>query len=137
MSGRRCPSWLAVGLVACLVASGCSLPRHKADQPVSKVAATRAEAEAVYERYRKVRASALELLDDHPLTAVEADPVLAIDAGALQVARRLLLEGRPDDSQGLRVVDVLAPRLTGYPLGYVVIAEDRVRGLTRCRSSGG
>jgi hypothetical protein len=63
--------------------------------------------------------------------------VLAIDAGALQVARRLRLEGRPDDSQGLRVVDVLAPRLTGYPLGYVVIAEDRVRGLTRCRSSGG
>ena len=42
MSGRRCPSWLAVGLVACLVASGCSLPRHKVDQPVSKVAATTA-----------------------------------------------------------------------------------------------
>jgi outer membrane murein-binding lipoprotein Lpp len=131
MSRRQRHICLVLAVLAVLVAAGCSIPRHKADQPASKVAVTRAEAEAVYERYLKVRASALELLDEQPLTAVEADPVLAIDTGALLVARRLLLEGRPDDSQDLEIVDVLAPRLTEYPLWYVVVARDGVRDLTK------
>jgi len=131
MTWRRVRAFLALAVVATLVAGGCAIPRPQPEQPPSKVAATRAEAAAVYERYRKVRASALELLDEQPLTAVEADPVLAIDAGALLVARRLLLEGRPDDSQDLQITDVLAPRLTEYPLWYVVIARDGVRELTK------
>jgi hypothetical protein len=127
---RRLPAFVAL-LVLSLLVAGCAIPRPKGDQPPSKIAADRAEAERVFERYKQVRASALDLLDEQPLTAVEAGPVLAIDAGALQVARRLLLEGSRDDSQDLEIVDVLAPRLREYPLWYVVVTRDGIRELTK------
>ncbi len=113
-----------------VLATGCTIPMPKADQPVSKVAATRAEAELVYERYREVRQSALELVDAQPLTAIESGPVLAIDTGALQVARRLQAGARPDASQDLQMLDVLTPRLDDYPLWYLVVARDGVRDRT-------
>lgn len=132
MNGRpRRGRLVVVAVTVAVLASGCTVPMPKGEQPVSKVAATRAEAELVYERYREVRQSALELLDEQPLTAIESGPVLAIDSGALQVARRLLATSRPDDTQDLEIVEVLTPRLEAYPLWYVVIARDGVRDLTK------
>jgi len=122
---------LLAGLAGAVLTAGCTLPTPKGDQPVSKVAATTAEAEVVYERYREVRQSALELLDEQPLTAIESGPVLAIDSGALQVARRLQTDVRGDDSQDLQIIDVLTPRLREYPLWYTVIARDGARDLTK------
>lgn len=118
-------------LAGALVVGGCGFPHPKDSHGVTKVAATEAEAEAIYERYRTVRRNALETLDEQPLTAVESGPVLAIDNGALMVARRLLLSETPDDTQDLRILDVYAPRLDSYPMWFVVVVEDGVRDLIK------
>src|SRR5690606_18887484 len=69
--------------------------------------------------------------DEQPLNAVESGAVLAIDSGALRVARRLVQSETPDDTQELRILDVFAPRLESYPLWFVVIVEDGVRDLIK------
>lgn len=120
----------AAALVGVLAVGGCGLP-HPKDSDVSKVAVTEAEAESVYEHYRDVRRNAFELLDGQPLTAVESGAVLAIDSGALKVARRLLLSETPDDTQDLRILDVYAPRLDSYPMWFIVVVEDGVRDLIK------
>jgi hypothetical protein len=123
---------LAVALLAgVVVATGCSLPHPKDSHGVTKIAATESEAETIYDRYRALRQDALDMLDEQPLTAVETGAVLAIDTGALMVARRLLLTKPPDDSQDLRIVEVYAPRLDSYPLWFVAVVEDRVRDLVK------
>jgi hypothetical protein len=122
--------WVAVVAGALLVA-GCAVPHPKDSHGVTKVAASEAEAEAIYDRYRTIRKSALELLDERPLTQVESGAVLAIDAGALTVARRLLLSEAPNDTQDLRILDVYAPRLESYPLWFVVVVQDGVRDLIK------
>ncbi len=118
-------------MASALLVAGCAIPHPKDSHGVTKVAATPAQADLIYDRYRKVRKHALNRLDSQPLTTVEAGPVLAIDAGKLTVARRLLLSGRPDDTQDLRILDVFAPRLDSYPLWFVVVVEDGVRDLTK------
>lgn len=118
-------------LAGVLTAGGCALPQPKDADDVTKVAATDAEAEAIYDRYRTARQDALELLDEDPLTAVESGAVLAIDSGALLVARRLLMSETPDDTQDLRILDVYAPRLDSYPMWFVVVVEDAVRDLIK------
>jgi len=118
-------------LASAVLVGGCSIPHPKDSDGVTKVAASRAEAEAIYDRYRAVRKTALDHLDEQPLVAVEAGALLAIDAGALMVARRLLLSETPDDTQELRILDVYAPRLDSYPLWFVVVVEDGVRDLTK------
>jgi hypothetical protein len=118
-------------LIGVLAVGGCSFPHPKDSHGVTKVAATDAEAEAIYDRYRQARRNALDLLDEDPLTAVESGAVLAIDSGALQVARRLLMSETPDDTQDLRILDVYAPRLDSYPMWFVVVVEDGVRDLIK------
>ena len=122
--------WVAV-LASAMLVAGCAIPHPKDSHGVTKVAATPAQADAIYDRYRKIRKESLARLEAQPLTAVEAGAVLAIDAGKLAVARRLLLSDRPDDTQDLRILDVYAPRLDSYPLWFVVVVEDRVRKLTK------
>jgi hypothetical protein len=123
---------LAVALLAVVVAAtGCSLPHPKNSHGVTKIAVSEAQAEQIYDRYRSLRKDALDMLDEQPLTAVETGAVLAIDTGALMVARRLLLSQAPDDTQDLRIIDVYAPRLDAYPLWFVAVVEDRVRELVK------
>lgn len=114
-----------------LLAAGCSLPHERTETGASKIAITQVDAEAIYARYARVRRSALRLLDPQPLTSIETGPVLAIDSGALQVARRLLLTEKVDDNQNLEIQQVLAPRLTSYPLWFVAVVRDGVRKLTK------
>ncbi len=114
-----------------LLATGCSLPHERTETGASKIAITQVDAEAIYARYARVRRSALRLLDPQPLTSIETGPVLAIDSGALQVARRLLLTEKVDDNQNLEIQQVLAPRLTSYPLWFVAVVRDGVRKLTK------
>jgi hypothetical protein len=118
-------------LVVGLLAAGCAIPHPKDSHGVTKIAASDAEVEQIYDRYRDSRKDALDQLDEQPLTAVETGAVLAIDNGALQVARRLLLTKAPDDTQDLRIRAVYAPRLDAYPLWFVVVVEDRVRDLIK------
>jgi len=118
-------------VLACCLAGACAVPHPKDDLSVSKVAASTTEVEEIYDRYLKIRRNALHVLDGRPLTSIESGPVLAIDSGALQVARRLLLTDPPDDKQRLRILDVLAPRLAEYPLWFVVVAADETRDVTK------
>ncbi|MGH3425297.1 MAG: hypothetical protein ACRDO8_11235, partial [Nocardioidaceae bacterium] len=124
---------LGVAVAACLTlgTAACSVPHPRGDVAVSKVAADNGEISSIYERYRDVRANAIKLLDPTPLGTVEDGPVLAIDAGALQVAKRLSRTRDVPNQQNLRIVDVLAPRLTEYPLWFVAIVRDDVRKLTK------
>ena len=129
-AGRTTARAVAAALMCCLVA-GCQLPHRKDDLSVTKVAASTTQVEEVYDRYLKIRGNALHLLDARPLTSIESGPVLAIDSGALEVARRLLLTEKPQDKQTLRILDVLTPRLDAYPLWFVVVAADGTRDLTK------
>jgi hypothetical protein len=117
--------------VLVLLAAGCAIPHPKDSHGITKIAASEAEVEQIYERYREFRKDALDQLDEQPLTAVETGSVLAIDTGVLRVARRLLLTKAPDDTQELRIRGVYAPRLDAYPLWFVVVVEDRVRDLIK------
>ena len=129
-TGRSRTRAVTAVLMCCLMA-GCGLPHRKDDLSVTKVAASTSQVEEVYDRYLKVRGNALHLLDPRPLTSIESGPVLAIDSGALEVARRLLLTEKPDEKQSLRILDVLAPRLDAYPLWFVVVAADGARDVTK------
>lgn len=121
---------LAVLLVP-LVA--CGLPSRKDPAPPAKVAATRAEAAAIFDRYAEVRATAYELLNPAPLATIEAESVLQIDAGAISV-HRLLGERAPKDavsSTNVTVQDVFSPSFGAYPLWFLAVVRDDDRDLTR------
>lgn len=113
-----------------LVATGCAVPRP-VEGEVEKAAVTRSEADAVLARWEEQRAEALRLLDGDPLTTVEDGPTLAVDQGALTVARRLITEGSQDIAQDLSLRTVVAPRLSAYPLWFLAIVDDGQRQLTK------
>ncbi|MDO9377905.1 MAG: hypothetical protein Q7T56_03575 [Nocardioidaceae bacterium] len=129
-AGRCCAAALALGLA---VLAGCGQVPQRKDTaaPISKVAADGREIDAIYTRYRDVRANALKLLDPEPLATVESGPVLAIDAGALQVAKRLAGTRPVEESQDLRIERVLSPRLDAYPLWFVARVRDNVKKVTK------
>ena len=131
MTGAAGSARAVAAVLSCFLAVGCGLPHPKDDLSVTKVAALTTPVEEVYDRYLKIRQNALHVLDGRPLTSIESGPVLAIDSGALQVARRLLLTEPPDDKQRLHVLEVLTPRLGEYPLWFVVVAADEARDVTK------
>lgn len=127
---RSCCTVLAL-LLVCLAA--CGLPSRKDPEPPVKVAATRTEAESIFDHFTDVRSTSYKLLDPNPLTAVEIGPVLKIDAGAITV-HRLLGERAPRDavsSTDLALTDVYAPRFHEYPLWFLAVVRDGDRELTR------
>lgn len=132
MTGRARGAVIAAALALALSATAaCAVPQRKSDLSVTKIAAQPEEIGQVYERYAGVRANALKLLDPEPLRTIESGPVLAIDAGSLQVARRLSQTREIDSSQDLTVETVLAPRLGAYPLWFVAVVRDGVREVIR------
>lgn len=133
MNNRRSTfACLSAVLCVSLVGAGCgSIPQRKGDTRITKIAADKGEIEAIYDRYEKVRGNAIKLLDPEPLRTVEAGPLLAIDAGSLQVAKRLSRSRPVDNEQDLDIVTVLAPRLADYPLWFVAVVRDGVRKLNK------
>ncbi len=121
---------LAVALTLVGFTSGCAVPRPVGDDPL-KLAATRSEADEVLARWAESRAESLRVLDAEPLRSVEAGDTLAVDSGALQVARRLLENGAQDVTQELELRSVVSPRLSSYPLWFVAVVDDGQRGLTK------
>ena len=119
---------LMVGLAGCG-----DLPSRTDRGKPEKVAATRAEATTIFDRYADVRATAYDLLNPAPLGTIESGSVLEIDAGAISV-HRLLGEKAPDDavsSSDMTVLDVYSPRFGEYPLWFVALVQDEDRDLTR------
>lgn len=133
MSNRRSAlAGLCAVICVSLVAVGCgNVPQRKDDATITKIAAGKGEIDAIYDRYAKVRGNAIKLLDPEPLRTVEAGPVLAIDAGSLQVAKRLSRSRPVATDQDLDIVNVLAPRLDDYPLWFVTVVRDGVRKLNK------
>lgn len=122
------------GRVAVVVAlastAGCAIPSGVADEP-TKLAASGSQATEIVERWAIRRAEARWQLDAAPLESVEAAETLAIDRGAFQVARRLLVEGPEQIRQDLRLEAALSPRLTAYPLWFLAVVEDGERDLSK------
>ncbi|MCW2841655.1 MAG: hypothetical protein JWR55_3138 [Aeromicrobium sp.] len=121
--------WVLVA--ACSIAlSGCAVPHARDDTRPAKTAAQEAEITQVFQRYREVRASAVELLDPKPLSTVETGAMLQIDSGSFEVAQRLATKGQ-DATGPVEVVDVETPRFGKYPLWFYAVVRDAAQDVKR------
>lgn len=129
MTRSRWRIWVVAAL-AVLVLAACTVPRERDIDRIDKVAATEVEVAAVYERYREVRNTAIDLLDPKPLSTIETGPALAIDTGSFEVSRRL--DASQEENTGaIEILGVETPRFTSYPLWYLSVARDGGRGVKR------
>lgn len=117
-------------VIAALALSACAVPHDRGDVTVEKTAAREAEVTAVFNRYRTVRNTAIELLDAKPLSIVESGPVLAIDTGSFEVSQRLATTQK-QDTASVDVTDVQTPRFTKYPLWFFAVVRDVKAGVNR------
>ncbi|KAA1418098.1 hypothetical protein FE697_019805 [Mumia zhuanghuii] len=120
-----------VGVLA-LVAGCGAIPMEKSSTEVSKIAANHTEIDRTYRNLEKARGAAFTALDPDILALVESGSVLAVDGGAIDVAKRL--NGNASTGSGIsaaQVEDVYTPRLSEYPLWYLAIARDEARGVRR------
>ncbi|MGA8987947.1 hypothetical protein, partial [Aeromicrobium sp.] len=119
-------------VAGCLALSSCAVPHDRGDVTVEKIAARKDQVASVFERYRKVRNTATELLDAKPLSTVESGPVLAIDTGSFEVSQRLATTQKLDTGS-VEVTDVLTPRFGRYPLWFFAVVKDRKLGVNRAQ----
>jgi hypothetical protein len=121
---------LVLALVCSLTLSACAVPHARDDVGIDKVAASRSEIDEVLAEYRKVRESAVELLDPKPLSTVEQGAVLAIDTGSFEVLQRSAKTEKDDAGRG-EVTDVEVPRFAKYPLWFYAVVRDPKLGINR------
>ncbi|MCD9199208.1 hypothetical protein [Aeromicrobium wangtongii] len=121
---------ILLGLACCLALAGCAVPHQRDDLTPEKTAARPADVSEVFERYREVRNSAIELLDPKPLSTVETDAVLAIDTGSFEVSQRLAKTQKGDTAK-VEVTDVQTPRFGKYPLWFYAVVRDEALGVNR------
>ncbi|MCW2768922.1 MAG: hypothetical protein JWR27_355 [Aeromicrobium sp.] len=121
---------LALALAGSLVLAACAVPHDRGAVKVEKESAGQAEVTAVFDRYRKVRNTAIELLDAKPLSTVESGAVLAIDSGSFEVSQRLA-KTQKEDTAAVEVTDVLTPRFTKYPLWFYAVVREQSVGVNR------
>lgn len=119
-----------VVMVCSLALSACAVPHARDDVRLDKAAASRSEVSDVLEEYRKVRESAVELLDPKPLSTVEQGAVLAIDNGSFEVLQRSARTKKDDTARG-EVTDVEVPRFARYPLWFYAVVRDPKLGVNR------
>ncbi|MFD1827221.1 MULTISPECIES: hypothetical protein [Mumia] len=127
-------SLVAVGAALLVVSlGGCGVvPLEKTSADVSKLAAETSTVQRTYDNYEKARGAAFAALDPEVLALVETGPVLAVDTGAIDVAKRLhgnASTGR--ETAPAEIEDVYTPRLDAYPLWFVATARDEGRGVRR------
>ncbi len=122
---------LAVLVLICALAlSACAVPHKRGNVSVEKTAARKSEVTSVFNQYRKVRNTAIELLDAKPLSIVESGPVLAIDSGSFEVSQRLA-KTQKQDTAAVEVTDVETPRFKKYPLWFFAVVRDAKAGVNR------
>lgn len=119
-----------LALIGALALSACAVPHKRGDLTVEKTAARKAEVTSVFNQYRKVRNTAIELLDAKPLSIVESGPVLAIDSGSFEVSQRLA-KTQKQDTASVEVTDVQTPRFKKYPLWFFAVVRDTKAGVNR------
>lgn len=119
----RAVGLVVVGVLAVGALSGCgAIPQPRSDVALEQ-SANPSDVAEILDRYREVRNTAISLLDPKPLSIVESGPVLAIDNGSFDVAQRLS-RTQPEDERQLQVASVETPKLTQYPLWFMVTAFD-------------
>ncbi|MET0468665.1 MAG: hypothetical protein ABW075_10405 [Aeromicrobium sp.] len=121
--------WVLV-MAGSLLLAGCAVPHERDDVRLEKTAARHAEVQAVFDGYREVRNSAVELLDPKPLSTVETGAVLAIDTGSFEVAQ-LLAKKEQADTGRAEVIDVETPRFAKYPLWFYAVVREPSRDVNR------
>ncbi|MFT4299528.1 MAG: hypothetical protein QM597_07840 [Aeromicrobium sp.] len=109
---------VALALLVSLALVGCSVPHQRDDTSISKAAIEDSEVDAVYDRYREVYNTAVDIGTAQPLSVVESDAVLAIDTVAFGV------EGGTVKVSNLSADQVAVPRFETYPLWFVAVASD-------------
>ncbi|MRK01105.1 hypothetical protein GEV27_06175 [Aeromicrobium sp. S22] len=117
-------------LVCVLSLAACAVPHQRSEARIEKTAARETEVARIFDRYREVRNTAIELLDAKPLSTVETGPVLAIDSGSFEVSQRLARTQKTDTS-AVEVTQVLAPRFGAYPLWFFAVVRDPDAGVSR------
>ena len=117
-------------LICALVLSACAVPHKRGNVSLEKTAARKSEVTSVFNQYRKVRNTAIELLDAKPLSIVESGPVLAIDSGSFEVSQRLA-KTQKQDTAAVEVTDVQTPRFKKYPLWFFAVVRDAKAGVNR------
>jgi hypothetical protein len=117
-------------VVCSLLLSACAVPHERDDLSLEKTAARQAEVQAVFDGYREVRSTAIELLDPKPLSTVETGAVLAIDTGSFEVAQRLATTEQAETGRA-EVVDVETPRFSKYPLWFYAVVREPSRDVNR------
>lgn len=113
-----------------LALPACAVPHERDDLGAEKTAARKDEVTAVFNQYRKVRNTAIELLDAKPLSIVESGPMLAIDSGSFEVSQRLA-KTQKQDTGSVEVTDVQTPRFGKYPLWFFAVVRDAKAGVNR------
>lgn len=134
MSTRRSSLVAALGTAALVTAlAGCGVvPLEKTSADLSKAAADPSTVQRTYDNYEKARGAAFAALDPEVLALVETGPVLAVDSGAIDVAKRLHGNASTgQESAPAEIEDVYVPRLDAYPLWFVATARDEARGVRR------
>jgi len=121
---------ILLAMTCCFALAACAVPHHRGDLTIEKSAAREAEVTEVFDRYREVRNSAIELLDPKPLSTVETGAVLAIDTGSFEVSQRLAQKQKGDTAE-VEVTDVETPRFSKYPLWFFAVVEDAALGVNR------
>ena len=113
-----------------LAGTGCAVPHRVSGEP-TKLAASPTEATGVVERWARHRVQALRRLDPAPLRAVEDEAILAVDEGAFEVARLLLVDDQRQLGQDLRLEAALSPEVAAYPLWFLAIVADGGRDVSK------
>lgn len=121
---------IVLAIVCSLALSGCAVPHHRDDVTLEKTAARESEVAEIFDRYREVRSSAVELLDPKPLSTVETGAVLAIDSGSFEVSQRLAQAPKGDAAE-VEATDVEVPRFKRYPLWFYAVVRDPQLGVNR------
>ncbi|KHL19554.1 hypothetical protein CLV56_3677 [Mumia flava] len=124
---------LAVGVLAAALA-GCGVVPVRKDAPAGKIAAAPDDVDSISGTYEEAREFGMAALDAETLALVEGGSMLAIDTGAIQVAR--LLNGVTATGSGTSTWETeeqYTPRLDAYPLWFVTIAADDERSRRQLR----
>lgn len=114
---KRLLPWLSV--LTMFLISACAIPLPRSDDDVSRPAVDDQTAHEVFERYTAVHDTAVELSDAKPLSVVEADPLLAIDAGSFEVSQPGPGNGAENASGKARLAGTYIPRFAKYPMWFI------------------
>jgi hypothetical protein len=114
----------ATGIAVLLVATGCvAVPAKNTSHPVSRVAVTVADGQAVVKRYNELNNKANQTRDARLSETIEGGPTLAQTRAGYQISRKIDEAGK-DKVKPFTYTkpQIGAPQFSAYPMRFVVTA---------------